>query len=484
MVHDLKRPREKTARKDREKRPREKARKDVMPRQKKAAEETFPFLQPFFMKTEFVMLPYASVRYLCHFSVSLFAKVRVRLLIDTVADALRGTVAHDHSERACVCTSEGVAVIVLYPILKRLIYLVVTILRVTGKVIRLRPHPAVPVITLCTAGGRIITQRVHVLFAVEVRVCRSVTDLPHRNNGFWVKPYSSFESVPLKNGPKVSNINYGTLIGYDSNIKEIKYGWDRVLTGYVGYNGASQRYKGVDTYQNGGILGSTITLYKGNFFNATTLSVGASVGSTTSMFGHEDYTMLLSGIGNKTGYNFEFKDGKFIFQPSMLISYTFVNTFDYTNAAGVKINSDPLHAIQLAPGVKFIMNTKNGWQPYMAVNMVWNALDKQKVMANDVRLPEMSIKPYVEYGMGVQKCFKNDSLTAFGQAMVRNGGRNGVSLTAGLRFKVGKDLAKNNDVKSEKSKKTQKVKKEKVKKEKKICFPKIKFFAWSLSANN
>jgi len=306
----------------------------------------------------------------------------------------------------------------------------------------------------------------------------------HEHNGFWVKPYSSFESVPLKNGPKVSNINYGTLIGYDSNIKEIKYGWDRVLTGYVGYNGASQRYKGVDTYQNGGILGSTITLYKGNFFNATTLSVGASVGSTTSMFGHEDYTMLLSGIGNKTGYNFEFKDGKFIFQPSMLISYTFVNTFDYTNAAGVKINSDPLHAIQLAPGVKFIMNTKNGWQPYMAVNMVWNALDKQKVMANDVRLPEMSIKPYVEYGMGVQKCFKNDSLTAFGQAMVRNGGRNGVSLTAGLRFKVGKDLAKNNDVKSEKSKKTQKVKKEKVKKEKKICFPKIKFFAWSLSANN
>ena len=284
----------------------------------------------------------------------------------------------------------------------------------------------------------------------------------HEHNGFWVKPYASFENVPLKNGPKVSNISYGTLIGYDTELKALKHGWDRVITGYVGYNGASQRYTGVDTYQNGGIAGFTNTLYKGNFFNATTLSVGSSVGSTTSMYGHEDYTMLLGGLGNKMGYNLEFKEGRYILQPSMLLSYTFVNTFDYTNAAGVRIDSDPMHAIQLAPGVKFIINTKNGWQPYLAVNIVWNILDKQKVMANDVRLPEMSIKPYVEYGMGIQRCFKQDRMTAFGQAMVHSGGRNGVSLTAGLRFKVGNDP---NKVKAEKPKKEKQVKAEKVKKE-------------------
>ncbi len=305
----------------------------------------------------------------------------------------------------------------------------------------------------------------------------------HEHNGFWVKPYASFENVPLKNGPKVSNISYGTLIGYDTELKALKHGWDRVITGYVGYNGASQRYTGVDTYQNGGIAGFTNTLYKGNFFNATTLSVGSSVGSTTSMYGHEDYTMLLGGLGNKMGYNFEFKEGRYILQPSMLLSYTFVNTFDYTNAAGVRIDSDPMHAIQLAPGVKFIMNTKNGWQPYLAVNMVWNILDKQKVMANDVRLPEMSIKPYVEYGMGIQRCFKQDRMTAFGQAMVHSGGRNGVSLTAGLRFKVGKDP---NKVKAEKPRKEKQVKAEKVKKETKsqttktTKAPIIKLFGLSL----
>ncbi|MEI3267571.1 MAG: autotransporter outer membrane beta-barrel domain-containing protein [Candidatus Gastranaerophilaceae bacterium] len=171
-------------------------------------------------------------------------------------------------------------------------------------------------------------------------------------------------------------------------------------------------------------------MYRGNFFNATTLSAGASLGESHTMYGKDNFTMLLAGIGNKLGYNFEFKDGKYIIQPSMLMSYTFVNTFDYTNSAGVHIDSDPLHAIQLTPGVKFIMNTKNGWQPYVGINMVWNILNKNKVTANDVRLPEMSIKPYVQYGLGVQKRIK-DKFLAFGQAMVSNGGRNGVSLLLG-----------------------------------------------------
>ena len=262
--------------------------------------------------------------------------------------------------------------------------------------------------------------------------------LKEESAGFWVKPYASFENVPLKNGPKVSNINYGTLIGYDSPLKSISNGFERVLTGYIGYNGASQRYSGVDAYQNGGLLGGTATFYKGNFFNATTLSVGASAGDASTMYGSENYTMLLAGLGNKTGYNFEFFDGGMILQPSMLISYTFVNTFDYNNAAGVRIESDPMHAIQLAPGIKLIGNTKNGWQPYIGVSMVWNLLDESKVTADSVRLPEMSIKPYVQYGVGLQKRV-NDKFLAFGQAMIHNGGRNGVSLSAGLRWKIGRE---------------------------------------------
>ena len=274
--------------------------------------------------------------------------------------------------------------------------------------------------------------------ATDVGTFSPLFDANAETSSAWVKPYASFENIPLKNGPKVSNITYGTLVGFDTPIKSIKHGWDRAWTGYIGYNGASQRFSGVDATQNGGLVGGTLTLYKGNFFNATTVSSGAIVGDNRTMYGTDNYTMLMAGVGNKTGYNFEFKEGKIIIQPSMLLSYTFVNTFDYTNAAGVKIKNDPLHAIQIAPGVKFIANTKNGWQPYIGVNMIWNLLDKSKVSANDVRLPEMSIKPYVQYGVGVQKRFK-DRYMAFGQAMIQNGGRNGISLTAGFRWAIGKE---------------------------------------------
>ena len=258
------------------------------------------------------------------------------------------------------------------------------------------------------------------------------------NDGAWVRPYVTFESMNLKNGPDVDAITYGTLIGFDSDFEDFGHGWTGVTTGYVGYNGSQLSYSGNDTSMNGGLLGVTQTFYKGDFWTAITASAGASVGETSTMYGSEDFTSLLAGIGSKTGYNFEFKEGKYILQPIMFLSYTFVNTFDYTNAAGVKIESDPLHTIQLNPSVRFIANLKNGWQPYASVGMVWNLLNQTDTTANGVSLPDMHVKPYVEYGLGVQKRWA-DKFTAFFQTMIRNGGRNGVALTGGFRWNLGKD---------------------------------------------
>ena len=257
------------------------------------------------------------------------------------------------------------------------------------------------------------------------------------NKGFWVKPFTSFETINLNNGPDVDAITYGTLVGFDSNFKELKRGWYNVQSIYGGYNGSQLSYDGVDTTLNGGVLGLTETFYKGNFFTALTATAGANVGSSKTMYGNEDFTALLAGIGSKSGYNFEFKNGKYILQPILFMNYSFVNTFDYTNAAGVKIDSDPLHTFQINPQLKFISNLKNGWQPYASVGMVWNVLNSSKVRANDVILPKMSVDPYVEYGVGLQRNWK-DRFTGFLQAMVRNGGRNGVALTFGFRWAIGK----------------------------------------------
>jgi len=60
-------------------------------------------------------------------------------------------------------------------------------------------------------------------------------------------------------------------------------------------------------------------------------------------------------------------------------------------------------------------------------------MDQSRFYANNVALPSMSVKPYVEYGIGVQRHW-GDRLTGFAQAMITNGGRNGVNLQLGFRW--------------------------------------------------
>ena len=79
--------------------------------------------------------------------------------------------------------------------------------------------------------------------------------------------------------------------------------------------------------------------------------------------------------------------------------------------------------------------------------MVWNLLNDTEAHANGVKLPEMHTKPYIEYGLGLQRHW-GERFTAFGQAMVRNGGRNGISFTAGFRWSLGDNNKKTKNEKS------------------------------------
>ena len=217
-------------------------------------------------------------------------------------------------------------------------------------------------------------------------------------------------------------------------------GWDGMFGVYLGYNGSHQAYDGISIYQNGATLGLVGMAYKDNFFAGLTANVGSNIANADTMYGTDDFTLLMSGIAAKTGYNWELANGKFIIQPNYMMSYSFVNTFDYTNSAGVRITQDPLHAITFEPGVKFIGNLNNGWQPYAGVSVVWNVMDKTQFQASDATLPELSVKPFVKYGVGVRKTF-GERLTGFFQSFFTNGGRNGVGFQAGLRWTLGNSSA-------------------------------------------
>ena len=145
--------------------------------------------------------------------------------------------------------------------------------------------------------------------------------------------------------------------------------------------------------------------------------------------------MFNTGIAEKTGYNWELFHSKLILQPSLLMSYSFINTFNYTTSSNVQMDADPIHAIHIEPQIKIIGNIKEYLQPYLCVSMVWNIIDKSHFQANDVFLPQLSVKPFVQYDAGIQKRW-GDRLTGFLEAMIRNGGRNGIALQFGLRFSI------------------------------------------------
>jgi len=258
------------------------------------------------------------------------------------------------------------------------------------------------------------------------------------NGQMWFKPYATYEKVSLKHGPKVENTSYGSFFGGDSKLYRMKHGFDGMWGLYAGYNGSHQNYDGISMYQNGGLLGLTGTLYKGNFFTGLTANVGGNGVHASTAQGGDDFGMFTTGVAGKMGYNIEFNGGKAILQPSYQMSYSLVNTFDYTNSSGVRVSSDPLNALHIEPGLKLIGNTSDGWQPYLGASMVWNIVNDSEFFANDVSLPELSIKPYVRYGVGLRKA-RGKYFTGFLQAYFTNGGRNGMGLQSGFNWFVGRD---------------------------------------------
>ena len=271
---------------------------------------------------------------------------------------------------------------------------------------------------------------------IDETVVYSPLYIPELDKGMWFRPYGNFESVDLQDGPKVTNQTYGALVGGETSLKELGHDFQGTLGGYVGYTGAHQSFDGVSGFQNGGVVGVTGALYKGGFFSGLTVNVDAGMSNLSTPYGNNNFFMLSGGVASKTGYNWELGRGRFIIQPSWLMSYTFVHAFNPSDIMGMKISGDTLHGVQLAPGIKLMANLPEGWQPYLMFNFRYNLGDKTHFKAGYMGLPDTYVKPYVEYGLGMQKRW-GEKFTGYGQFLARNGGRNGVGVNLGLRWSIG-----------------------------------------------
>lgn len=260
---------------------------------------------------------------------------------------------------------------------------------------------------------------------------------------FWVRPYGSIEKVRVIDAEKVKTKTYGIYAGVNSGIKELSHGWEMIMGGYTGYTGAHINDDYTKTYQNGGTLGFETMFLKDNFF--TGFDVSAGVGSGQLKVRYTDYdinsTFVNAGLSNKTGYNWELADGKFIIQPSLVSSFVFAHTMghskDFGDGLSLSIENDSMYSVLLEPGINFIGNFGNGWQPYAGVSMVWNLANSNHVMPMYAMMPDMAARNFVKYGVGVTKKW-NDRFSANLQTFVRNGGRSGIGFQGGFAMALGK----------------------------------------------
>lgn len=253
--------------------------------------------------------------------------------------------------------------------------------------------------------------------------------LKSEKGGIWVRPYSAFENIPLRNGPTVKIISYGSLVGIDSDAKDLKNQWQVVKSGYAGYTGSEQSFDSVKQTAISGFGGAYSTFYRKDFFSAFVLTAGSNMIKSTE---NSDITGIHAGIITRTGYNIKLPHN-IVFQPNYIMTYTFDKNFNYRNNAGELVREEPLSIIHIVPSARLFANLKDGWQPFVIVNMNFNIPINGEVTTNNVVLPSASVKPYVEYGGGIQKTLEGDYST-FIQALVRNGGRNGLSILAGFKW--------------------------------------------------
>lgn len=253
------------------------------------------------------------------------------------------------------------------------------------------------------------------------------------DGGLWYKSYVNFENLSLTQGLKVGNNSYGSLVGADFPVINMKRGWKFMPTAYIGYNGAHQTFNGVGMYQNGGQGGLMGTFMKDDFIGSV-VAYGGGYNNEMSVAGNTDRTgNWFAGTAAKLAYNLH-PTKHFTIQPTAFVSYNIFGRQNWgTDYGAMSMNSGLLNGINVAPGLNFIY-AKESWSVYATFQYMYNINDQVGGRAGNVDLASVEMKHgYIQYGLGVTKTWK-DRLNSFFQIVFRNGGRTGVGFQLGLNY--------------------------------------------------
>ena len=252
--------------------------------------------------------------------------------------------------------------------------------------------------------------------------------------GLWIRPYAYNDNIELTKRLTITNTAYGAYAGYNSEPSDMGRSVSGVFSLYGAYNASDQSYDGATITQGGGLVGVTAVLFKERFYTAFTANLGVVSEHGEGRYGKDNFMMYTKGIAVKSGYNFYIdSEEKFTLQPSLNLSFSVIEVSAYRNTAGVKVDVERFSPFHVEPGVKLSTVFENDLISFVNLSGVWSLSNETKGIVDDIRLPVMSVDPYVQYGVGVEKAF-SDKISAGAELYGRSLGRAGIGGQLSLRW--------------------------------------------------
>lgn len=254
--------------------------------------------------------------------------------------------------------------------------------------------------------------------------------LPQKDNA-WVSVIGFDDTVDMKSFNNVDSEMYSLVGGVNSDAKHFD-SFDATYGLYAGYINSEQKYDGNKIEQNGGYIGLDSVLSKGNAELLASVNTGYIRNEDKHSFGNDKFDTYFTGVAVKAGYNYDLNNGLSVV-PNLYAGYTFVNNEDYTSKSGVKIKNDNLHLFEVAPGVKVNKDFNNGWTGYAQAKYAFIMDNGGDADIDNINLPNISAKDYVEYGLGANKAL-NDSWSLSAEINRRDGGREGWNGNLNIKY--------------------------------------------------
>lgn len=245
--------------------------------------------------------------------------------------------------------------------------------------------------------------------------------LPQKDNA-WVSVIGFDDTVDMKSFKNVDSEMYSVVGGVNSDAKRFD-NFDATYGLYAGYINSEQKYDGNKIEQNGGYIGLDSVLTKGSAELLAGVNTGYIRNEDKHSFGNDKFDTYFTGVAVKAGYTYDLNNGLSVV-PNLYAGYTFVNNEDYTSKSGVKIKNDNLHLFEVAPGVKVNKDFNNGWTGYAQAKYAFITDNGGDADVNNINLPNISAKDYVEYGLGANKAL-SEAWSLSAEINRRDGGREG-----------------------------------------------------------